>query len=106
MEEDRPNIWQSFSTFTFANSDIIVGSLGQWFDYANNLYKFTFTQYSNSNNIEDVTNNIDNIKAPLKLLRANTKTIPQEIYDFIGFSKHNTITYSVFVHKYYPSMKF
>lgn len=106
IEEDRPNIWQSFDTFTYANSDIIVGSLGQWFDYANNLQKYTFTQYSNSSNVENVTNNIDNIKAPLKLLRANSKTIPQEIYDFIGFSKHNSVIYSVFVHKYYPSMKF
>ena len=103
---------KSLDWFTYANSDIIVGYMTQEFDYDNNIHVYSFTKQSNINDVEGVTNNIDNISRPSTVSQIGCYKsdgaggfqpvkIQKESYDFIGFAKQDMYTYVLFVHKYY-----
>lgn len=91
-----PNSEQDLSMFQYANSSIIIGKI-QFSTNDRNFTDYKFSQYRNTANIEDVSNNIDNISNPADLVRLDNYFT--YIYDFIGFAKNGNRIFAVFVKK-------
>ena len=91
-----PNTEQDLSMFQYANSSIIIGKI---YFSANdqNFNDYKFSQYRNATNVEDVTNNVDNIQNPAPLVRVENDC--RYVYDFVGFAKNGTRIFATFVKK-------
>lgn len=99
---------QDWSTFKYGNTNIIVGQLWQDYDYVKDMNVYAFQTANIKDNVENVTNNVDNIRPTRDLL--TTSDVPstgqtREVTEFVGFAKHSNYIIAVYAYKFWYSQK-
>lgn len=94
---------QNEDTFVYSNVNIIVGYLYQDYNYTEDYNYYTFSSVVIKDNVENVTNNIDNLKPSINLLNTSNYKSLSKINEFVGFAKYSNYIVAIYVQKYWYS---